>query len=189
MKLYHGSPYQNIKEFNLDRPRFENPTEGFGIYLTEQYKVARDYAGSEGSIYVCELTNQATFDSTQIEEYEFILKKISKQIKFDLLKLDYMDLTLKNLVHGQYQISTIEGTGFSWQIKNLLYNNEAFLSLKNSEEITDLVVKLIEEYLAEHYTLKYNSGNIGTVYVVRDPSIIKINKEIVIGSKEDEENI
>ena len=50
MKLYHGSLANNIKKFNLDNPRFDRPIEGFGIYLTPEYEIARGYAGESGSV-------------------------------------------------------------------------------------------------------------------------------------------
>jgi hypothetical protein len=44
MNLYHGSPVHGLTEFSIENPRFE-PVEGSGVYLTQDYRVARIFGG------------------------------------------------------------------------------------------------------------------------------------------------
>ena len=185
MKLYHGSPVKNITEFHLDTPRFES-VEGRGVYLTENYKLARGYAGAEGSVYICQFKNQAIFDATSKEEFYYLIQKVSKDINFDLNSLEFLSLTLEGMVSGQYQITNEQGQGLTWQIKNLLYNDEGFNEEPNGEEKIKKLEDTIEEYLSQHSVIKYQDKTLGLIYLAKDPSILKIMQEVEIGSHEDE---
>lgn len=185
MKIYHGSPCVTIKEFNLDNKRYEL-VEGDGVYFTQDYRIARKYAGSEGAIYVCSLRSSAVFDATNPEEYSSLFESISKKINFDLTSLDYIEETIENLVSGQYLINDEIGMGLSWQIINLLNNDENFVSLKDSEEKIQIVKSEIAQYLQDHGVWKYNDKLMGLIMLCRNPTLIKIDEIIMVGSKEDE---
>jgi hypothetical protein len=187
MKLYHGSPVRNITEFHLENIRFES-VEGYGTYFTHDYRIAREYAGSEGSVYECQI-NGAVFDATSTEAFCLMISQINNKIKFDLNSVEYLKETINGLVQGQYQISDHAKSGLTWQILNLLDNNESFHSIDNKEEIIQIIQQHIKEYMADHCALKYIDLKLGITYVCKDPSCIKILKEITIGSIEDEESL
>lgn len=184
MKLYHGSPTQNISEFHLDTPRYQS-VEGSGVYLTESYKIARGYAGSEGSVYVCEFSKSNIFDATNESEFKFLFERVSKIIKFDLMKVEYINETIAGFIKGQYRINNDTNDGINWQIKNLLLNDDSFNDLENQDEILEQIFEVVDEYLNDHFMIKYIDPGLGIVYVCRDPNYIKIAQEIVIGSPED----
>lgn len=186
MKLYHGSPAKGISEFNLDSVRFES-VEGKGVYLTPNYRLARGYAGAEGSVYICEIKGSAIFDATQIEEFNFLLTQASKVINFNLLFLDYIKPTIQGLVDGQYQITNEQGNGINWQLKNLLYNDDKFNSLNNQEEVIKSLEDYIEDYFSQHQVLKYKDKSLGIIFLAKDPLIIKILQEIEVGSDLEED--
>lgn len=185
MKLYHGSPSHDITEFKLDNPRF-NPVEGSGVYFTKDYRIARGYAGSEGCVYICEFTNHSIFDATSEDEFKNLFKKISKKIGWNILKLPYINETIKGMINGSYKIVDDGDSGISWQIRNLLYNNDEFNKLENPDEITDQVSSMIKDYFSEHFILKYNDKSLGLIFLCKEPSIIKIVDKVTIGSDEDE---
>jgi hypothetical protein len=181
MNLYHGSPVHGLTEFSIENPRFE-PVEGSGVYLTQDYRVARRFAGSEGCVYVCKLKSDCVFDATSKNEFKTLLQKISKKIGFNLFSLEHIDQTITGLVSGQYQITGHSSSGFSWQIGDLLSNNSSFLSIENNDEKLELVKNEIDDYLNQHPILKYNDKNLGLVYLCRDPQILKISETIDVGS-------
>lgn len=185
MKLYHGSPVKNIKEFNLDQTRFE-PVEGSGIYFTIDYKIARGYAGSEGSVYLCLLKNNAIFDATNKDEFTFLIELMSNSINYNLLSLDFINETINSFIDGQYKITDDSISGIFWQFKNLLLNDEKFTSLNDFEEKLTKLKEFIKEYIDQHSVLKYFDKNLGLIFLAKDPSIIKIIEEIEVGSEQEE---
>lgn len=188
MKIYHGSPNQNIEKFNIDNEPRYNLVEGNGIYMTVDYKIARSYAGSEGSVYLCELITGAVFDATSEEEFNFVVDKISKKINYPIKNVDYYKETISGLVSGQYRISDDnKGEGLFWQIKNLLLNTEEFCSMKNSDTLIEDINEFLKEYMHQHPIIKYNDKNLGLIYLGKDANYIKIINEIKVGSKEDED--
>jgi hypothetical protein len=184
MKLYHGSPKQGITEFCFDNPRYQS-VEGAGVYLTNDYRVARGYAGSEGAVYVCELKPQAIFDATDPAEFTGLLARIGKDINFDVTSLDSMAVTIAGLVSGQYQITNEQGTGLNWQIRNVLINDENFCSLPDADEKLERIEQMVNEYMSEHSVLKYVDKLLGLVFVCRDASALKITGEVAVGSDDE----
>lgn len=188
MKIYHGSPNQNIDKFSLDNEPRYNSVEGRGVYMTVDYKIARGYAGSEGSIYVCELKTSAIFDATDDEEFNYLIELISKKINFSIKDVDYLKETISGLVSGEYRISDDDGgEGLFWQIKNLLLNTEKFCSLTNSDSLLEEIREFLREYMTQHPIIKYNDKNLGLIYLGKNSDYIKIINEIKVGSQEDED--
>lgn len=185
MKWYHGSPIRQLKEFKIDNPRFQS-VEGQGLYLTPDYKIARGYAGSEGSVYEVELQTSAIFDATEKTEFLYCLELVSKKIEFNLMDLDFIELTIESLVSGEYQITDEYNAGFAWQIKNLLLNDERFSSLTDGDEKIEIMQNEIKNYLSKHHIIKYVDKNLGLVKICKDPQVVCISKEIVVGSTEEE---
>lgn len=184
MRLFHGSPSHTITEFSIENPRFES-VEGTGVYLTTDYRIARGYAGSEGCVYVCELKDQAIFDATNVEEFEQLLLRVGKFINFNVLDVECMNLTVRGLVSGQYQITNEQGHGLNWQVRNVLLNNEAFCKLSDYDEKLEEISTQIQSYLDDHSVVKYMDKRLGLVFVCRNPSQLKIVGSIVVGSDEE----
>jgi hypothetical protein len=184
MNIYHGSPTHGITEFSLDDPRFES-VEGSGVYLTLNYKLARGYAGSEGCVYICKFDTEAVFDATDKNEFNELLRRLSKKINFNILDVDFVSETVNGLVSGQYQITDQNSSGLFWQIKNLLFNNEDFMNFSDSEDKIDIIKVEIDEYLDQHPIVKYNDKSLGLIYLCKIPSYLKIIKSIIVGSDED----
>ena len=186
MKLYHGSPIQGITEFEIENPRFE-PVEGTGVYLTPKYSLARGYAGSEGAVYICEFKTNAIFDATNKNEFIFLFQKISKKIKYNIMKLNGINETINGLFSGQYQITDESSSGVTWQLRNLLLNDEIFNELPNADDKLETMKSEVKEYFEQHPILKYNDKTLGLIYVCRNPSVLKIVGWVDVGSKEDTE--
>lgn len=184
---FHGSPVKQIKSFVIDKPRYDS-LEGSGVYLTQSYAVARGYAGSEGSVYELEVSG-AILDLTTMDELNHMVKMASKIAGVNVRKLEYTEDTLKEITQGRYQIGSHKGMGIGWQIKNILLNNEAYISKPGSEEKALAVETKINEYLNEHDAWLYEDTKLGRVMVVKNPSKVVLLKEIEVGSEEDENNL
>lgn len=186
-KWYHGSPVKNITLFVVDQPRYDS-LEGNGVYLTQSYSVARSYAGSEGSVYEVEVSG-AILDMTNREELDIMVKIASKIVGFDVLKLALMAETLEEIINGRYQIGNHKGMGVGWQIKNILLNEESFITKPGADEQALDVETKINEYLHSHDAWLYEDTKLGLVMIIKNPDKVKPTKEIIVGSTEDESSL
>jgi hypothetical protein len=181
VELYHGSPTSGITKFSLDpkHKRHELPHEGEGIYLTECPEVARRYAGPEGSIYTCKLLGGATFDATNSKDFTRCLQQAKREageIRMSPEAAKMIRQTIKRAASGDYGI-----TNFGEQVHLIISNDEKAVS---GEDISDKLSKtreVIDAYIAEHPIVKYYDSQIAggdkLIFVVRDPSLIKILDE------------
>jgi hypothetical protein len=183
-KWYHGSPVKNITQFVVDQPRYDS-LEGNGVYLTKSYGIARGYAGSEGSVYEVEVSG-AILDMTNREELNRMVKMASKIVGFDVSQLALIPETLAEIISGRYQIGNHKGMGVGWQIKNILLNEESFISKPGADEQALLVENTINDYLHEHDAWLYEDTKLGLVMVIKNPDKVKPVQEIEVGSPEDE---
>lgn len=183
-RWYHGSPIKGLTNFVIDKPRYDS-LEGNGVYLTQSYSIARGYAGSEGSVYEVELTG-AILDMTTTEEIDQMVNMASKIAEIDVRQLGFAQETFVAILKGQYQIGPHKGMGIGWQIKNLLLNNEEFITQEGADDKALAVETKINEYLMEHDAWLYEDTKLGLVVVVKNPEKVIPIKEIEVGSKEDE---
>lgn len=192
MQVFHGSPARGIVKFELRESRFES-LEGTGLYCTLDYRVARKYAGSEGSVYKCELLSTNVFDATEAEEFETLFTKLSKAIGFKINSCSNFNKLVSFFVKGQYQITDEQNTGLYFQIERFLENDEIFVEKFQDEtsEIYEKIKIFLNEYMSQFSIMKYNSGDskLGLVYIVRNCDLISILEEIEIGSDKDIDNL
>jgi len=187
--LYHGSPKRGIKKFDMSIRRFDSPTEGAGIYLTTSYKMARDYAGSSGSIYVCSLKSGNIFDATTKSGTSWIMETISSVFKEHKISLD--KISKNHLVDEVSDIISGRGsaTNAFANVRNILLNEESFVTLENYEEILDSIQTDFDLYYEKHPIVKYKDKSLdngkATIYVVKDPNVVHIENEIVVGSEDE----
>lgn len=184
---YHGSPVKGIKSFVIDKPRYDS-LEGAGVYLTKSYGIARGYAGPEGSVYEVEVSG-AVLDLTTMIEIEHMVKMASKIAGVNVKKLEYAQETFESILQGRYQIGSHKGMGIGWQIKNILLNNESYISQAGAEEKALAVETKINEYLNEHDAWLYEDTKLGVVMVVKSPEKVLVVNEIEVGTTEDEERL
>lgn len=186
-KWYHGSPIRNISGFVVDQPRYDS-LEGNGVYLTQSYTIARSYAGREGSVYEVEISG-AILDMTNREELDRMVKQASNIVGFDIMKLELIPGTIEEILNGRYQIGNHKGMGVGWQIKNILLNEESFITKYGADEQALSVETKINEYLHNHDAWLYEDSKLGLVLIVKNPDKVKPIKEIIVGSTDDESNL
>lgn len=185
MKLYHGSPVKGIIEFSKDAPSRFQSIEGDGLYISPDYKIARSYAGSEGSVYEISLNKNLILDLRTDEEFLDMIKKISDKTGIDILKLDGITNTLEGLVSGHYRIRPSGDSGFNWQIKQLLDANEDFTLRNDCEEIYEIIDSYIIDYFSYHDVMIYNDLKLGIVYLSMNPEKVLILKEIQVCTEDE----
>lgn len=186
MYLFHGSPARNIDHFKLENSRYQS-LEGTGIYFTLNYRFARKYAGSEGSIYKCTIKTDSYFDATQENDFIYLFEKISQLISYDILKLKDFNKLISGLLKGQYEINEENNQGLSSHLIRFLKKDENFFSHFESDDIDQIfenITKFIKNYMSQYSVMKYNSGepSVGAFFIVRDCSLISIRSEIEVGS-------
>lgn len=177
MKLYHGSPVKNIKSFNLDKIRGVS-VEGNGVYLTHKIDMAKHYAGSEGSVYECNIESLNLFDATKEESFLEMISIISKRIDFNVSSIDFLKETIAGFLSGDYQISDYNGSGLTWQIKNLLFNNEVFCSLSHQDAIISSLEEEIKTYMNQFSVMKYHDKGLGVMFICYRPDLVQIDCEV-----------
>lgn len=185
MYLFHGSPARNIEKFKLESSRYQS-LEGTGVYFTMNYRLARKYAGSEGSIYKCELKVNSFFDATTADDFTDLFEKISKLIGMDILKIEGCSKLINGLTKGQYEINDEQELGLFFHVKRMLSNSEKFNSKfeDNLDETLTEIKEFISNHMSQYPVMKYNSGepHLGAFFIVRDCSLIAIRSEIEVGS-------
>ena len=187
MKLFHGSPNKFITEFSLEAPSRYTPLEGNGLYLTADYKIARSYAGSEGSVYEVNVAKLKTLDFSTREEFDFILNELSRYIQKDLSKLEGLENTIEGLMSGHYRIRPGRDAGLNFQIKNLLDSDEIFHEQSDTQDILDKLDSWLYEYFNNYSVMKYHDLKLGIVWLGLKPEQIKIVKEINVCSEDEHE--
>lgn len=182
-KWYHGSPVKNIKQFVIDQPRYDS-LEGNGIYLTRSYDIARGYAGETGSVYEVEVSG-SLLDMTNPEELEKMVTMASQIVGFDVKKIELIPETLAEIMNGRYQIGNHKGMGVGWQIKNILLNEEQFITKPGADEKALLVETTINNYINSFDSWLYEDTKLGLILLIKNPDKAKPTKEIVVGSGDD----
>jgi hypothetical protein len=178
MKLYHGSPTPGIKSFNLDpkNRRFNDLLEGEGIYLTDSLEAAKDYAMG-GVVYECTLSESPIFDATDEKEFQICFKvsqrKVGVKLQVSKNTAKYIDDMVHNYTMGKGAITKLHE--LMWQ---LFSNDERVATDEEVLELANKVTEKINEYVKNRPILKYRDPDHGyLVFVVRDPSLIQIQKE------------
>jgi oligoribonuclease (3'-5' exoribonuclease) len=191
--LYHGSPTQGLTDLFYD-PAFTRRdagtlVEGDGVYLTESYRVARGYAGAEGSIYEVQLKATAVFLADKKKSYLDIYRQVKKKFGIDLAKMKHTDWDIKRCQEGRGSV-----TNFGDSIRHILLNDEGFATDPANADKPEEIRDFINQEIAEWPVVRYLDANIDDgkthVYVVRQDTPgqhIKIIREIVVMSNEDEE--
>lgn len=183
---FHGSPVKNIKAFIITPESRYDSMEGRGIYLTKDYKIARGYAGSEGSVYEVEVKG-SLLDMTTDDDLNRMIKMASEISGVDLTKLEGAENTFQGIRSGWFQIGDHAGLGVGWQLKNLLLNDEEFLQDRDGDAKALEVESKINEYLNEHDLWLYEDSKLGQVLLVKNPDKVKPAREIEVGSDDDVE--
>ncbi|WGH49663.1 hypothetical protein [Alishewanella phage vB_AspM_Slicko01] len=119
---YHGSP-KKFEKFDLAAERMNRGSNPTGIYLTKNYDLAKEYAGTNGYIYKVMPMVRKIF----IERKTPLDSKIAASYKKALLKYtnyksDWIDSTiipemmdagrLKNDLDGKVKTETYAGAGY-----------------------------------------------------------------------------
>jgi GNAT superfamily N-acetyltransferase/8-oxo-dGTP pyrophosphatase MutT (NUDIX family) len=192
--LYHGSPTQGLTDLFYD-PAFTRRdagtlVEGEGVYLTESYRVARGYAGSEGSIYEVKLKADGVFLADKKQSYLDIYKSVQKKFKINLARME-TKWCIERSMDGTGSV-----TGFGDSIRQVLVNDESFVTNPDNENKAEEIQEFINQEIAGWPVVRYLDPNIDDgrthVYVVRQDSPgqhIQIVREIVVMSDEDEAEV
>ena len=180
MQWFHGSPVNNIKKFEETKSKLSS-LEGSGLYLTKNINIAKGYAGIEGSIYTCEI-NGSIFDTREIEAFDELINQICKKIDFNIRNCEGFKNTIEGLTSGYYKISNENGDGFSWQLTNLLNNDETFVQDKSGENKISDLKSLVNEYMSQFDGLLYNDIKLGEVLVIKNFDTIQITEEKSVDS-------
>lgn len=181
MKLYHGSPHHGIEKFEIRKSHRTSLNEGEGIYLVDNPKIARDYAGSEGAIYEVALRSGAlVFDATSKEEFNRCLKMAMQEagsaIRINPEAARMLKKQIEGIIEGRWSV-----TRFSKSVRDILLNVDGVVVDDPNEESLQTALDVIDAYMEEHPIIKYKDSSIGEgkslVYVVRDPNLIRVQKE------------
>lgn len=181
MEYYHGSPTHGIEKFTLDEKhrRHEAPHEGEGIYLTEDFEIAKHYAGSEGAVYTCKLASSPVFDATDPEEFTRCLRLAREEagevdVTPETAKM--IRQTIQRIMKGDWGV-----TNFGEQVRQMLLNDELAVTMEDGDTRIAKTKEVINAYMDEHPVVKYYDSQIGNgkklILVVRDPSLVKITSE------------
>ena len=176
--IYHGSRFQNLTSLDFDKERSRAElTEGDGIYLTDSYKVAAEYAGSEGSVYKLEIFCPI-FKAYERESFQNVLNEMENEYSIKFSSIAYVDSTIDTVVEGR---SSIQNFGNS--IKLILDNDEDFvrLSEKKGLDLSDQIAKNIRDKIHGYNAWAYYDEAIdqgkSLVYLVKNSSVIQIVDE------------
>ena len=190
--LYHGSPTAGLTDLFYD-PEFARMdvnelVEGAGVYLTESYRVARSYAGSEGSVYEVKLKAASVLRADQEQNYLDLLERAGKQFQVDLSGIDFHH-PIDRCVEGRGSV-----TNFGEAVRMILLNEESFVMDTANEDKAEQIRDFINQDISEWPVVRYLDPNIDDgrthVYVVRQDQPgqhVRIVREIPVGSPEDEE--
>jgi len=89
MYLFHGSSIKNLK---VIQSSYFNSPENFekdGIYLTDNFSIAKEYAQDNGSVYLVDVNNYRLLDLTTQELISSFFRVISEKVGIDLEQHDY----------------------------------------------------------------------------------------------------
>ncbi|MEI3892229.1 MULTISPECIES: hypothetical protein [unclassified Bacillus (in: firmicutes)] len=146
-------------------------TEGYGIYMTENFSVASHYGDF---VYSVAIKEEDVFDSTSKEEIQNLLDKVEKEVRINLA--DYMDVddVILEILEGEASVRKL------YKELNLrLDSNESFFS-DFEDRITyesDCIQRQIEDVVIKNLNkiIKYYSKTQGDVYIChKNPEVLEI---------------
>lgn len=183
MKVYHGSPTKGLSHlvFKKEHSRFyENLVEGEGIYLTEDYEVAKGYASSGGSIYHVKFISGPILDATKSIQFEKVLSEVSQELGIkNLATVRYVHETIESVIEGSSSISK-----FGKSIQLIIDNDEKMMPVVESRggyDFSETVATEIQKKIDEFAIIKYVDRGINNassiIYIVRNADAIAVEKE------------
>jgi hypothetical protein len=176
MLLYHGSP-QKFTDFkvseNLCRHDIQTIlTEGVGIYMSRDIKVAKSYGEF---LYTVEVDDTLVLDMTNFIVVRSLISKFSKNLEvlgFNLIKYIKAS-TLESMVSG-IVLGSFSCTDMARELELLLDCNEYFHTDNN--KITSVYKNLqkTQKDILRSHIIKFTDISLGTVYIGKNPKLLKI---------------
>lgn len=174
MKLYHGTNKGIFEKLEI-RAEGSYLAEGPGVYMTDLFRVAKDYGSY---VYELNVPDENISDFTNYEYIEETFKNIFKKLDISDLFYDIdMDYIIESILTGDGSILDV-GRDISLYIDSYEYtsNKYAYLQEDTDESIDDIINNAFKNSIKE--VIKYKAKDIdGFVYLCfKNPEVIEIIK-------------
>jgi hypothetical protein len=179
--LYHGSSrlFSNfeVREDLCVHDINSVLSEGMGIYLTSDKRIASNYGNI---IYEVEVYDRNILDLTNIKGVSFVIQRLCEGLGEigvdvrDYLREETLDRIIDGVVSGGLCCTKIDR-----ELEMYLDSEESFHIDGNVvEEVYERLGNINREDILDRYVIKFNDRGLGVVYIAKNPLLLKI-REII----------
>lgn len=171
MILYHGSN-EVFEEFKISKELAHHDVEsilpeGIGVYMTSKKEIAKSY----GELYTVEIQAKNILDFTTFKSCKRIINNFLKVYDTEKLLIN-IDDTINSIIDDRVQIIEMIKDIVLWNEEEVYNTISSDFDFYNYEE---KITKNWTNYINQ-YCLKYNSNDLGIVYIAKNTEILTLIK-------------